>query len=367
MTEINTTILIPDISGFTEFMTNTELTHGTHAIDMLINAMLKSIEDEYEVSEIEGDAVLLIKKGPAPSQKEIQDTCLKIFNAFHFQRAWIQQHAICPCGACLSISNLTLKFVAHHGPIVETKVGRFVKQSGTEMIVAHRLLKNNIANNEYMLVTEKLLQQQQDSHEKFEMEWDSSSEEYPSIGKVEYRFALLNEARKKTPKPPEPESFYRTDETSYLETQIDAHFRDVYMVLMNIPVRSQWVPGLEKVEQAMPDVFVGSVHHCQFDNYKAVLSPMRMTLSDEGIIYAESCRIEELNLYLVHEFIFKKITDKSCLFSSRFMNMSDSPIPEEINSQLLKKMQAMAESLKEYCEKMETSLFEPSFQKSIIN
>ena len=366
MPEINATILIPDISGFTEFMTNTELTHGTHAIDILMNAMLKAIEDEYEVSEIEGDAVLLIKKGPAPSPKEIQETCLKIFNAFHFQRKWLQQHAICPCGACLSINDLTLKFVAHHGQIAETKIGRFVKQSGPEMIVAHRLLKNSIDNNEYMLITEKLLQHSTDSPDIEGLEWSNSSEEYPSIGKIDYRFALLNEARKKTPVPPEPESYYRTDKTPFVEIPVAAHFRDVYMILMNIPVRSQWVPGLQTVEQDMSDVFIGSIHHCRFENFKTIVSPLRMTLSEDAIIFAESCRIEELNLSLVHEYIFKKVTDKTSVFSYRVINMADSSVPEEIKTTMLNNMKAMAEKLKDNCEKMETSLFEPAFQKNKI-
>ena len=206
MSESNATILIPDISGFTEFMTTTELTHSSHAINYLLEAMIKAVGDEYEISEIEGDAVLMIRKGSAPSKKEITDTCLKIFNAFHFQRKWMQMHTICPCGACMAIIGLTLKFVVHHGPLAEIKIGRFVKQSGTEMIVAHRLLKNSINNNEYLLMTEKLLQEASDSAEPIEMEWICSSEDYPSIGKVDYRFALLNEARKNCPEPPEPQN-----------------------------------------------------------------------------------------------------------------------------------------------------------------
>ena len=304
MAETNATILIPDISGFTEFMTTTELSHSSHAIHMLIDAIVNAVGEEYEVSEIEGDAVLLIKKGPAPSKKEILDICLKIFNAFHFQRKWMQQYTICPCGACKAIINLTLKFVVHHGPLAEIKVGRFVTHSGTEMIVAHRLLKNSIDNNEYLLMTEKLLQQVADPSEAVEMEWASSSEEYASIGKVDYRFALLNEARKNVPEPPKPQNYYSTDNTSYLEIPIAANFMDVYMPMMNIPGRAQWLPGLQKVEQDWPEVFVGSIHHCSFENYQAIISPLRMNLSDEGILYAESCQIEKMNLSLVYEFVF---------------------------------------------------------------
>ena len=66
MAETQATILIPDISGFTEFMTTTELSHGAHAVSILIDAIVNAVGEEYEISEIEGDAVLLIKKGPAP-------------------------------------------------------------------------------------------------------------------------------------------------------------------------------------------------------------------------------------------------------------------------------------------------------------
>jgi hypothetical protein len=330
---------------------------------MLIEAIVQAVEDEYEVSEIEGDAVLLIKKGAAPSQQEVLDICLKIFNAFHFQRKWIQQHAICPCGACQRIGDLTLKFVAHHGPVAEIKVGRFVKQSGTEMIVAHRLLKNSIANNEYLLVTEKLLEQASATATADEMEWAFASEEYAAIGKIDYRFTLLTEARKKVPEPPEPASDYRTDNTSWLEIPIATNYRDVYMVMMNIPGRIEWQQGLHKVEQSRPEVFVGSIHHCSFENYKAVLSPLRMTLTDKEIIYAESCRIEEMNLSLIHEFIFRRVDDSSCNFACRFMNAGDDPLTDEIRDSLFSKMQEMAQKLKEYCEKLESSFFEPLFQK----
>ena len=366
MPETNTTILIPDISGFTEFMTNTELSHGSHVINMLIQAMLKAVDDEYEISEIEGDAIVLIKKGPAPALKEIQDSCLRIFNAFHYQRKWMQMHAICPCAACLCAEKLTLKFIVHHGPLTEIKVGRFVKQSGAEMIVAHRLLKNSIGKNEYLLITEKLLQQTHDSKEKFEMEWNSSSDEYPSIGKIDYRFALLNEERNKVTGPPMPDSNYRTDDTPYMEIPVAANFRDVYMVLMNIPGRAQWAPGLQEVEQQIPDVFVGTIHHCTFDDLKTIISPMRMRFTDEGIIYAESCRIDELDLSMVHEYIFKKDGDLKCIFGCRSLNMNDTPVPDEINTSITNKMKAMAESLKDYCEKMEKSFFEPSFQNTAV-
>jgi hypothetical protein len=327
---------------------------------MLINTIIEVVKDEYEISEIEGDAVLMFKRGLAPSQKEIQDTCLKIFNAFHFRRKWMQQHVVCPCKACNEITHLTLKFVAHHGSVGEIKAGGFTKLSGTDVIIAHRLLKNKVPSHEYLLLTEKLWQGAVESSIG-EMQWFTSSEHYASIGEVEYRFALLNEERNKTPDPPKPQLNYPQDyhleSTEYFVIPIEANYREAYMVLMNIPNRGEWLPSLKKVEQSIPAVFVGSIHNCSFTNYEAVVSPIQMTFTEEKITYSESFRIEDKNLSLVHDFIFTKTDETACVLSYRFLNANESQIGEEEMTFLLEDIQQMAQNLKEHCEKLVASAF----------
>jgi hypothetical protein len=353
MAETKATILIPDISGFTEFMTTTELNHSAIAINGLIESIVNAVGEEYEVSEIEGDAVLLIKKGPPPSKKEILDTCINIFNRFHFQQLWMMEHTICPCHACRTIRNLSLKFVAHHGPVSELKVGRFVKSSGPELIVAHRLLKNSIGNNEYVLMSDKLLQHEADSSEMFDRQWTNAFEEYSSIGKVGYSFTLLNEDRMKIPHPAQHQT-YQTDETPYLTLPVAANYRDVYMTVMNIPGRKDWMPSLLEVKQEMPHVFIGSIHHCTFQDLEAVVSPVRMSLSPNEIVYAERWRIEAKNHSLIFEFVFKNLDEKNCELSSRFMNAEQAPIAEEVRVMLVEKLQRMVESLQVICKDMPT-------------
>jgi hypothetical protein len=346
MPENNSTILIPDISGFTEFMSTTELTHSSHAINMLIDAMLAAVDEDYEVSEIEGDAVLLIKKGPAPSKKEVINTCLKIFNAFHFKRKLMQQLSVCPCGACQAIINLSVKFVAHYGPLAEIRVGRFVKQSGVDMIVAHRLLKNSIGSDEYLLMTEKLLTSADDSSETMELHWNTAWEEYQSIGKIGYQFSLLDDIKKRVPDPEPVQKEYPIDNTSYFESKINVNYLDLYMMLMNIPERASWLNGLRLVQQANTHVFVGSVHHLTFKEFRAVVSPVQMALSDEGIIYAERWRIEELGITVVYEFFFKKEGSNECSLFCRFMNAQEEPLPEDIKVMLQGVLMNIVDGLK---------------------
>jgi class 3 adenylate cyclase len=352
LAETLATILIPDISGFTEFITSTELEHGAHVINLLIDAIVKEVGDEYEVTEIEGDAVLLIRKGPAPTQEEIENICLRIFNAFHFQRQFLQKHTICPCGACQGVINLTLKFVAHHGPLAEITVGRFVKQSGPAMIVAHRLLKNSINNHEYLLVTDKLLNQVTDTLDPIEMAWTRSSEEYASIGTVDYHFALLNQARKKVPQPPAPPDYTYKETDNNEEISIGANFRDVYTVIFNVEGRVGWLPGLQKVEQDQPDVFIGSIHYCVFENCRVTVSPLNVTFSDEGIMYAEGWEIPEMNLHLNLEFVFRRVDEKNCRLAWRFVNAAATEITADQKQFFFARMKTAVDELKTFCENL---------------
>jgi len=354
--------LIPDISGYTEFMTTFELEHSSHAINMLMDAMVNAVGQEYEVAEIEGDAVLLIRKGPAPSKSDIEKTCLGIFNAFHYQRKWMQQHTVCPCGACQGLINLTLKFIAHHGPVAEIRVGKFVKQSGAEMIVAHRLLKNAIDAKEYLLVTEKLLEQDQQSEGPDGVSWLSSFEEYPAIGKINYRYMHLTDARKQVPDPPDTGDYEKSDNTSYLELEIDAGYRDVYMVVMNIPARINWWPGLLRVEQDIPQVFIGSVHHCFFENYQGTITPVKMILSDDGFSFVERFHIPQINGSVIYEYVFNEISESKSRFCCRIQNEGNDWSDTALGYMLFKNLQQMSLSLKDHCSKLTTSLFEPTMR-----
>jgi hypothetical protein len=54
-------------------------------------------------------------------------------------------------------SQLSLKMIAHYGPITEFQIGRFRKLYGEPLIIAHRLLKNSINSHCYVLLTDDLM------------------------------------------------------------------------------------------------------------------------------------------------------------------------------------------------------------------
>jgi len=348
MAETSATILIPDISGFTEFMTHTELSHGSFAISMLINAMIDAVGDEYQVSEVEGDAVLLFKKGPAPTARAIRDCCIRIFNAFHYRRKWMQQHAICPCHACRDISNLTLKFVAHHGPVAEVKMGGLNKLSGADVIVAHRLLKNSLVSHEYMLLTEKLLSQHTSGGEETLFDGLDACDEYESIGKVNYRYRYLEEEKSAVPDPPQPETTYPKDDTPFSRLTIDANYLDAFMLLMNIPDRADWVQSLLEVEQDMPAVFLGSIHRCSFGDCHATVSPVFIEQMDQRIVFAERFTLSD-EASFVYEYIFDAIDPQHTLLSYRVLPGDPRP-SREVSTIQQQRAKLMMDALKQKAE-----------------
>lgn len=337
------TILIPDISGFTDFMTSTEQEHASHLISSFLETIVKNVDSSFEISEIEGDAVLLFKKGKPASKQEILDQCIQIFNAFHTERKMIQQVVLCPCGACQALIDLSLKFVAHFGTLSEIKINKFVKASGVDMIIAHRLLKNNIRGNEYILFTRSLLDQLHDWDVDHGLHWQSITEEFSSIGKIECHYAFLNDKRKAIPDPPNPTLQYEGTENDFIDIIVEASINDVYMTVIDMPSRHNWMHGISEVSMEDGHTFVGSIHFCSYGGCNAKISPAKLELGTEEIMYGERIQINDMNLDTVYEYRFRKL-DNRCRLSARFISL-DRNITSEINQFLTEDLRISCNNL----------------------
>ncbi|GAB4298493.1 MAG: hypothetical protein Kow0098_23790 [Ignavibacteriaceae bacterium] len=153
------TIYIPDIGGFTSFVNDTEILHAKEITAGLLEEIIASTYLSFEISEIEGDAILFYKTGKAYSLSDIYKQTSRTVRDFENKKIIIDQQRSCSCGACSSIKNLTLKFILHFGELDEMKVGRFRNIFGKDVIIAHRLLKNNVPGKTYALLTEEYLNQ----------------------------------------------------------------------------------------------------------------------------------------------------------------------------------------------------------------
>jgi len=132
-------LFIPDISGFTNFVTNTEIEHSRHIIQELLELLIDSNQLGLEISEVEGDAILFYKFGEIPELNAIYSQVEKMFSSFHEHLKMYEDRRTCHCRACVSIINLTLKVITHYGEFTGYKVKNFNKLIGKDVIIAHQL------------------------------------------------------------------------------------------------------------------------------------------------------------------------------------------------------------------------------------
>jgi hypothetical protein len=153
-----TLICIPDISGFTQFMSNMDFELTSKVIPSLLNNIIYSNEIDLKVSEIEGDAVLFYRPGEPPPFEKLVNQCKHFYTEFYKQLAFLREKHSGTNGASKIPSLLGLKIILHYGEEVGVmNVGKRIKLIGEDVIVAHKFLKNKVPIDEYILISDSLL------------------------------------------------------------------------------------------------------------------------------------------------------------------------------------------------------------------
>ena len=152
-------LILADVSGFTAFVTTTELEHGSDIIAALLDEVVGHLSPPLEIQEIEGDAVFALGGEAAPLPKtRLLEVLEDAFAAFKTRQRAMQDAETCLCGACQQTGMLDLKMVVHHGAFLRHMVAGRNRVTGTAVILVHRLLKNGLGRTGgYALLTEPVL------------------------------------------------------------------------------------------------------------------------------------------------------------------------------------------------------------------
>lgn len=153
---------IADISGYTKFIFSNqkEISHSQIIIRDLITTLIAEVKLPLQLIRLEGDAIFLyvIKDDPQRSWEKLSKDL--VFNLMAFFRAFANKvteltiHKICNCMACTNIEQLKLKLVAHSGRAAFYSINEHQEVTGIDAIIVHRLLKNSVESDEYILLTE---------------------------------------------------------------------------------------------------------------------------------------------------------------------------------------------------------------------
>ncbi len=166
-------ILIPDFSGFTEFVFNTKLYTGEYIVRQLLSILIDVNDAYFDISEIEGDAILFYKYDKNPSYQKVSRVLRSMRNAFNMK--------ILELNEMLNTTiELSLKFIVHYGKFSQYNIGSFKKLYGKPVIEAHQMLKNNLAKqSSYALFSNSFL-------EKTERVEISKYMQFSEVGGIEY-------------------------------------------------------------------------------------------------------------------------------------------------------------------------------------
>jgi hypothetical protein len=147
-------LLIADISGYTRYM-HWNRTHLAHA-QLTVAALLESVIDAAQglkLAKLEGDAAFFWAPN-GDAKVLVREGLSRMRQSFIARREKIRKADVCSCASCAQLGNLSLKFVVHQGEVAEQKVKRHVELAGVDVILVHRMLKNQVPVVEYVLMTD---------------------------------------------------------------------------------------------------------------------------------------------------------------------------------------------------------------------
>jgi hypothetical protein len=151
-------LVIADIGGYTNYMQWNRM-HLAHA-QLTVANLLESVIDAgkgLKLAKLEGDAAFFWAPEGNPKVL-ICDRLSVMRQAFQARRERLIKDVECDCASCAQLNNLSLKFVAHEGEVAQQKVKRRAELAGIDVILVHRMLKNDVPVAEYVLMTDPVAQ-----------------------------------------------------------------------------------------------------------------------------------------------------------------------------------------------------------------
>jgi hypothetical protein len=243
-------LFIPDISGFTKFVNETEIEHSRIIIEELLENIINSNKIGLHISEVEGDAILFYRFGETPSLEEISNQVEKMFCNFQKQIKNYESARMCTCAACMSAVNLSLKIITHYGEFSSYTVKDFKKLIGKDVIVAHQLLKNDIDLHEYWLATDNLFSNKKNSLQLPDwLKWQQGNKQTEN-GDISFNYSMLTPLRDNIqPDSPADRTLgNKKIKLAGVTQTINAEIITVLSTMGNLSIRNKWQAGVKKID-----------------------------------------------------------------------------------------------------------------------
>ncbi len=283
-------LFIPDISGFTHFVQTTEVQHSEHVIAELLEVLISANTQSMRLAEVEGDALLFYKENQIPSQEKLLAQIETMYTAFYSHLKMMEANRICPCRACKSASNLQLKIVMHCGDLQFMTVQGNRKPFGEMVIQAHRLLKNSIHSDNYVLVSQELSNTigLHSNYESILFRFRESADKYDGK-KISYLYAEIDAEKLKLRGFETPEIINTLSEPNYvLERRMPVDAYQLFEMITNYRYRHLWVDGVEEFQFNENEVTrSGTEHVCVINGKHFNITTVIKKVPIHQLVYGE--------------------------------------------------------------------------------
>ncbi len=308
-------LFIPDISGYTQFIQTTEVEHSQHVIAELLEVLIAANTENLQLAEIEGDALFFYLENAIPSQERLLALIESMFTAFYSHLKKFETHRICPCNACATAPNLKLKIIAHSGKLQHLEVQGRRKPFGQEVIEAHRLLKNSIEHDNYVLISRSLALEIQllYSYSSKLFRFRKGEDHYDGKG-IAYLYSLIETDNLSLIEiPPVPNVEFEFSPQLVVSKHFQVAASELYELIANFGYRESWVKGVDKFEYDHNQVTrEGTMHQCVINGNVLDFVTVVKPVEDNQLIYGELTHSLPIFDELCQFFIFDPIDANSC-------------------------------------------------------
>lgn len=134
-----------DISGYTEYLTASELEHAHQILQSLFDAQLANIKFPLKVSGFRGDAIFMYTPDTNfLNPQSFVETLENLYIVFSDTLQQMKANTTCTCNACKNMLKLDLKICTHYGEYMLQRLGDHEELLGADVIIPHRMLKNQV-------------------------------------------------------------------------------------------------------------------------------------------------------------------------------------------------------------------------------
>ena len=332
-------LFLPDISGYTTFVKATEISHSQHVIAELLEVLIEANTLDLQLAEIEGDALFFYKDGDVPNKEALLTQAQHMFNAFYSHLDLLKKNRICPCRACSMAPDLELKIIAHSGPIELITIHNTTKPFGNEVIEAHRLMKNSVASDCYLLMSNSLSSQVGLNDHLGIFNFKQGENTYDG-NTIEYRYAAIDKTQLNITPIPQSRMVTMKKKPSFtIKMNFPVTANELLEFITNYKYRLQWAEGLDGIDYNENEITrVDTKHACTIDGKQLHFTTITKKGAPNELVYGELTTSIPAFDTLYQFFIITPESDHSCRLKFEAYFKVKSPVKRLMLSLVIKKL-----------------------------